>query len=392
MSQRLSQRKDCRFSCRYKEKYFYGKTMAEAIRKRDNYKYRCEHEIGEIRHMTVRDYADEWLPNYKAGVQQDTYRQYESIVKRLCDAIGDYHLSSVTPDDVARVWTEYVGKSKSMVTKAGQLYRGLFDAAIESGYTRTNPFRSTVVKPPKGTAASHRAITAEERKLIETVPHRLQKAAMIMLYAGLRRGELLALQYDNVDNDVITVDEAISFAQTTPTVKGPKNDSSIRKVPLLEPIKKYFEDEDQVGYVVTSADGLMCTESAWDRGWESYIGELERAVNGCYKRWYHLTQEWRTKHPDEYDHYLKLKKKRPDQAEQYRLRGWKNVNIRPHDLRHSFCEWCITNGVDPKTVSSWMGHSDQKMIMQVYDHVTNERETKAVEKLNALFPPKSEEN
>ena len=112
----------------------------------------------------------------------------------------------------------------------------------------TNPFRSTVVKAPKGKAGSHRAITPEERRLIETVPHRLQKAAMIMLYAGLRRGELLALQYDDVVDDVISVDEAVSFATTTPTIKGPKNDSSIRKVPLLEPIKKYFADKDQAGY------------------------------------------------------------------------------------------------------------------------------------------------
>lgn len=210
-----------------------------------------------------------------------------------------------------------------------------------------------------------------------------------MLYAGLRRGELLALQYDDVGEDFIIVDEAVSFATMTPTIKKPKNDTSIRKVPLLEPIKKYFIDKDQAGYVVTSADGLMCTESAWDRGWQSYIGELERAVNGEYKRWYHLTAEWKKEHDDEYDHYLKLKKKRPDQAEQYRLKGWKEVNIRPHDLRHSFCEWCITNGIDPKTVSSWMGHADQKMIMQVYDHVTNEREMKAVEKLNGLFSQES---
>ncbi len=175
-------------------------------------------------------------------------------------------------------------------------------------------------------------------------------------------------------------------------IKGPKNDSSIRKVPVLEPIKKYFTDKNQAGYVVTSADGLLCTQSAWDRGWESYISELETALNGCRKRWYHLTREWKTEHPDEYDHYLKLKKRRPDQAEQYRLIGWKSVNIRPHDLRHSFCEWCITNGIDPKTVSSWMGHADQKMIMQVYDHVTNERETKAIEKLNGLFEKKSEKS
>ena len=87
-------------------------------------------------------------------------------------------------------------------------------------------------------------------------------------------------------------------------IKGPKNDSSIRKVPVLEPIKKYFTDKNQAGYVVTSADGLLCTQSAWDRGWESYISELETALNGCCKRWYHLTREWKTEHPDEYDHSI----------------------------------------------------------------------------------------
>lgn len=250
-----------------------------------------------------------------------------------------------------------------------------------------NPFRSTVVKAPKGTAASHRAITDEERRLIETVPHRMQKAAMIMLYAGLRRGELLALEYDDVENDVISVDEAVSFVGTKPVVKDPKTESSVRRVPLLEPLKKYFEDKNQLGYVVTSADGVLCTENAWDRGWESYIAALETELNGCHKRWYHLTREWKNSHPEEYEHYLKLKKnpRKQEQAEQYRLRGWKSVNIRPHDLRHSFCEWCITNGVDLKTVCSWMGHSDQKMIMTVYDHVTAKRELNAAEKLNCLF-------
>ena len=115
-------------------------------------------------------------------------------------------------------------------------------------------------------------------------------------------------------------------------------------------------------------------------------------MNGCQKRWFHLTAEWIDNHPDEYTTYLKLKQKKPDQAEEYRLRDWKHVTFRPHDLRHSFCEWCITNGVDPKTVSNWMGHTDQKMIMQIYDHVTNERETKAVGKLNSLFEEITDDN
>ena len=88
-----------------------------------------------------------------------------------------------------------------------------------------------------------------------------------------------------------------------------------------------------------------------------------------------------------YYHYLKLKEdpRKADEAEEYRLQGWKSIDIRPHDLRHSFCEWCITNGIDVKTVSNWMGHSDQKMIMRVYDHVTEKREMSAAEKLNKLF-------
>ncbi len=116
------------------------------------------------------------------------------------------------------------------------------------------------------------------------------------------------------------------------------------------------------------------------------ITALETALNGVHKRWYHLTQDWISSHPEEYEQDMKLKKKNKlKQAEEYRLRGWKSVTIRPHDLRHSSCEWCITNGIDLKTVSAWMGHSDQKMIMQVYDHVTVIRELNAAKKLNALF-------
>ena len=48
--------------------------------------------------------------------------------------------------------------------------------------------------------------------------------------------------------------------------------------------------------------------------------------------------DWYRRHRvhEEYEHYLKLKKniKKQEQAEQYRLRGWKSVNIRPHDLRY----------------------------------------------------------
>lgn len=363
----------------------------EAVRQRDAYKYRCEHDIDEIRKISVKDYAAEWLPLYKQGkVQLNTYNQYAGLFDRLTAIIGDIHMSSVTPDDVARVWKSFQGQSKSQIKKATYLYRRLFDSAIESGYCRRNPFRSETNETPKGTEGSHRALEDWERRLIETTPHRLQLGALVMLYAGLRRGELLALQYNHVSKDDITVRQAITFAGAKPETKGTKNESSMRTVPLLDPLRPWFFDENdkplhELGYIVSCVDGTVCTESGWKRAWESYITVLETALNGTEKRWYHRTREWKQSHPEEWGKYEALRARKPKDAEAFRLMGWRSVTIRPHDLRHSFCEWAITNGVGPKTLMKWMGHTDERMIMKIYDHVMSKREDAAVALLNKAY-------
>lgn len=363
----------------------------EALRLRNDYRYRCEHGYDDLRPITVKSYADEWLPLYKHGkVQLNTYNQYAILFDKLTAVIGDVQMSSVTPDDVARVWKVFNGQSKSQIRKASYLYRRLFDSARESGYCRRNPFRSDSVTVPKGTSGSHRAITDEERHLIETTPHRLQLGAMIMLYAGLRRGELLALQYNHVHDHQLVVHQAVTFAGAEPELKGTKNESSMRKVPVLAPLVPYFYNEngDQIkklGYIVSCVDGSMCTEAGWKRAWESYIVALETALNGSEKRWYHRTNEWKQSHPDEYATYEQLKRTKPKQAEEYRLIGWRSVTIRPHDLRHSFCEWALTAGVDLKTVIAWMGHTDERMVMRIYDHLTDKREAAAVSLLNNAY-------
>jgi integrase len=49
------------------------------------------------------------------------------------------------------------------------------------------------------------------------------------------------------------------------------------------------------------------------------------------------------------------------------------VNIRPHDLRHTYCTILADSGVSIKQALVWMGHSDEKMILHVYDHITDRR-------------------
>ena len=389
------QRADGRYCVKYGGKVFYAYSAEEAMRQRDNYKYRCEHGYDDLRPITVKDYADEWLPLYKSGVQLNTYNQYATLFDRLNNIIGHRQMSSVTPDDVAHVWKTFDGQSRSQIRKASYLYRRLFDSARESGYCRRNPFRSDVIPTPSGTSGTHRALEDWERQLIVSTPHRMQLAALVMLYAGLRRGEVLALQYNHIQNNYFVIHHAVTFAGTDPQVKGTKNESSMRRVPVLAPLRPYFFDEEgqplhQFGYILPAADGTLCSQSAWKRAWESYIAALETKLNGIEKRWYHRTREYKQHHPAEWSAYEKLRRTKPKQAEEYRLMGWQSVTIRPHDLRHSFCEWTISSGVDPKTVMAWMGHTDERMIMRIYDHVTNKREAAAIALLDKEYSKSSQ--
>lgn len=321
----------------YKGKQFWGKTEPEARQKRDDYKYEIEHGIERVEPKTVYDYASEWLPVAKAGIAKPTYNQYATIMEKLTDTIGEKYLSAVTPNDIKKTWMSFLNKSQSYINKASFLYKSFFQSAIENGYCRVNPVISVSAKPHKGSKGSHRALTSEEIKLIETVPHRVQAGAMFMLKAGLRRGEVLALRKKNIYDDKIHINTAIRFVNNRPEEDNTKNESSIRTVPLfaqLKPITDRVED-----YILPDANGKVCSETAFQRAWESYL--------------FHLSEK--AGHP---------------------------VSFRPHDLRHTFVTTCRNKGVDLKTVMSWCGHSSERMILQIYDHMSEDREKKMIELLD----------
>jgi len=373
---KLRQRPDGYYCAWYKGKQFLGKTEAEAKAKRDNYKYECEHGIEHPEPITVFDLCSQWLPVAKAGVAKGTYNQYATIMEKMTETIGDKLVSSVSAADIKKVWVSFVGLSQSYIDKAKFMYRSFFQYAIDNHYCRYNPMDSESSKPHKGSKGTHRALTKREISLIETVPHRVQTAAMFMLKAGLRRGEVLALQRKNIHDERIWVMKAVKFVNNRPVVGETKNESSERSVPLFAPLKPFVDGIEK--YVLPDEKGGLCSETAFNRAWESYLNDLCVHVNGVQKRWYHLTKEWKAEHPDEYAQYLKLKEKSKDEAEEYRLKGWEEISFRPHDLRHTFVTVCRDKGIDIKICIDWCGHSSEKMILEIYDHPSEEREKNAL--------------
>ena len=117
--------------------------------------------------------------------------------------------------------------------------------------------------------------------------------------------------------------------------------------------------------------------------WDHYIMQLESYLNSFpQRRWFHKTKEWKENHPEEWKEYERLLKKNPYEAEEYRMKEWKQVTIRPHDLRHSYCTMLRDSGVDLKLAILWMGHADEKMILRIYDHPPKGRIEQTIKNLN----------
>ena len=60
---------------------------------------------------------------------------------------------------------------------------------------------------------------------------------------------------------------------------------------------------------------------------------------------------------------------------------YKDVRIRGHDFRHTYCTMLYDAGIDLKTAQAWMEHADEKMILKVYAHLTEQHLAEATAKL-----------
>lgn len=390
-------RADGRFCVRSHGLSFYS-TVSWADAKRQADAYAKEIEAGlnvNAKNITVAQYAKKWLPLHKSGVGEKTYGEYARIMNKMIDVLGDYPVMSVMPDDAMVVFAKKFpakrdgqeGYSGSYIRKAKMLYCDFFDAALENGYCNRNPFRSVKVKPVMGEDGTHRQITQEERELIHKVQHPFRLAVMVMLYAGLRRGEVLAL---NADTDIIggyiRVTKAVAYVSNKAIIKQPKSKAGNRFVPVFPPLEEALKGAH--GLIAPSVrKGKEMTESAFSSAWASYINAVECAMNGvAQKRWYGMTRADKQRDPSKYLQIVALREAgKIAEAEALRLEGWKRFTVRPHDLRHSFCTMCRDAGVDLKQAIEWMGHADEKMVLKIYDHVTERRTAESIQKVNKII-------
>lgn len=341
--QTLKKRPDGRYVCKYKGFSFYGRTQSEALAAREEYKKQEKYGRKPREKYTFAEYAAEWLPTYKSEVTINVYDAYVSRLNQIASILPQTEMRLITPSDIQRLYNAFADRGEGTRRKIAEATRAVFRAAKNDGIVAISPCEN--VRRKKGAVGTHRNLDDWEIKLIRDTceSERMGIYAMVMLYAGLRRGEALALDIDDdvdFEKGVIHVRKAIRRERSDYIITVPKTKAGIRDVPLFPPLLDVLQGRH--GSVIISKDNKIISFSAVTDAWKRYQNHLSKIAG-------------------------------------------RNVAIRQHDCRHTFATMLYDADVDIKTAARWMGHEDETMIMRIYAHLTEKKEENAIRRVESML-------
>lgn len=311
-------------------KYFYGQTQREANEKKSAYLKSLEQGM-VCEEITVSQWIDRWLPI--SSTSANARKNNAIYAEKIRNALGRMPIRSVRNADVQKFAIDMSTYSFSMVNKLRIATNKLFSDAIMNGYALRSP--TLGVQWDYASKGTHRAIADWEKDAITEhwQEHRCGIWAMLMLYAGLRRGEALALEWTDVDLEkkILHVRQAIHFDGNAAVLGDTKTEAGVRSIPIVGTLYNALKSLEQSQKYVC---GDRMTEAVFSRGWENYLVTMTSLCG-------------------------------------------RDFNIRTHDLRHTFCTALYRAGVGVKEAQYLMGHRDVQTTMKIYTHIEETDITKA---------------
>jgi len=337
-----------------------AKTRKQAEKKRDALILELERKGGAlVSGVTVREFMERFL-DYKeesGTIEPSTVRSYRTETKLICKYIGNEKLVAVT---IATVndWMAAMAKdgyAPKSIAKPFRLLKQAMKWAVAQDLLVKNP--CDFCKPPKRVKTPINALNRAERtRMMQAAraaqPQALGMAIELALTTGMRRGEVCALRWSDLNDDCsINVSHALGNGEGGFYEKEPKTQSSARTIPLtqrtFQTLKAMRADSRRIlGEFGLSADPFI-------------LGTQEPE-----SRPYNPTQLGK-----DFTAFCKMN----------------GFDCTFHDLRHTFATMMIGAGTDVRTVASYLGHASVSMTLNIYADVDPDAKKSAVSKVQDCF-------
>lgn len=323
---------------------------------------KLKQEVGIVKRDTVKpnmlfgEWMDFWYQHYaKMTIRKTTQACYENrIYDHIIPQIGKIPLDKLTQNDLQQFYaklkksgrlqyTESFGEGLSdrMVRSVHGNCRTALAKAVADGLIRENPAIGCKL-PPKN-SRKLQVLTKEEmqRFLIQAKYDGYFEILLLALTTGMRRGEIMALQWDdlNFDTGELSIKRQVYYVKGELIISEPKTKSSIRTIILPKTIL-------------------------------NVLAELKRTAT---EKWLFPSpvKEGMPRNPHTVYKKMQLILERS---------GCKKIRF--HDLRHTFATTALANGMDVKTLSTIIGHVSSQTTLDIYLHSTDEMQRLAATKID----------
>lgn len=312
---------------------FYGKTKREAEEKYTKFMI-AGADPTPHKAFSFVSWMEQWLKDYKEPTVSDQtfQRTYMTIYRELSKKWPRRGLKSFRPVELQNYFNGIADKSNSYINKRKMFLTGLFQSAVDNDLIEKSPMRGVMI--PHGRATKEkRAYTREQYRQVldfaKTDPDGL--GPFLMLKCGLRRSELLALMWSDIDFKArtLSVNRSVKISHGVAEIGEPKTKHSKRTIPI---------DKETVDYL-------------------KRIPRKSIYVLGTFK------DKSKPRNPDTWnrERFASYNRRLKDAIPDIPI-------LSAHELRHTFGSVLYNSGVDIVTVSRLMGHSKIDVTVNTYVH------------------------
>ncbi len=343
----ISHRTDGRWMARVshegKRVTVYGKTKHEARKKLRALQRKQDENLPLVTSQTLlKDYLAQWLETIRHQVRAKTLVDYEVAIRlHIAPCLGHIRLGKLEPEHIEKAWNDMLkkGKSASVVQYAHFRLTKALDDAMKRNLIYRNPCQA--VSPPKVSRIElHPPDARGIQRLLEAAKDtEYYDALYTAFYTGLRRGEVLALRWCDVDLDMATISVVHSLYRAKGAqsiIEDPKSAKGRRLVSLTPSNALLLRSLRERQEVDGLLQGFAVNDDTLVFRYRNGSPILPRTFSGA---------------------FTKI------------MRRAGLAGYRLHDARHAHATLMLKQGVHPKIVQERLGHAKVGTTLDIYSHV-----------------------